>query len=81
VLPRPGALIDWPALDQALPGIQQKVALVEGPAINVSSTAIRKWIAAGRSVRYLVPEAVLAFIQAKRLYRPLAVEPRQSSRP
>jgi nicotinate-nucleotide adenylyltransferase len=37
--------------------------------IDISSTEIRKRVAEGRSIRYLVPDAVRAIIQAHRLYQ------------
>jgi nicotinate-nucleotide adenylyltransferase len=42
---------------------------VEAPLIGVSSSDIRQRLACGRSVRYLVPRAVEAFIEDKKLYR------------
>ena len=41
---------------------------VSGPSLPISSTAVRARVAAGRSVRYLVPDAVLHYIEARRLY-------------
>ena len=38
--------------------------------VDVSSTEIRKRVAAGRSIRYFVPECVEAIIDAHNLYRP-----------
>ena len=38
--------------------------------VDVSSTEIRLRVAAGRSIRYFVPEAVAAVIDAHGLYRP-----------
>lgn len=44
--------------------------------LDISATAIRATIAAGRSPRYLVPDAVQAYIERERLYRPLESHPR-----
>ena len=42
---------------------------LEGPRLGLSSTALRARVAAGRSIRYLVPDAVAAYITANHLYR------------
>jgi nicotinate-nucleotide adenylyltransferase len=39
--------------------------------LDVSATEIRRRVAAGQTIRYLVPEAVLALIEADGLYREL----------
>lgn len=39
------------------------------PRIDISATDIRRRIRDGRSIRYLVPEAVSAYIQGKSLYQ------------
>jgi nicotinate-nucleotide adenylyltransferase len=44
------------------------VTILQAPLINISSTQIREIIAAGKSVRYLVPDAVLEIIQKKQFY-------------
>ncbi|KTC53585.1 nicotinate-nucleotide adenylyltransferase, partial [Pseudomonas putida] len=38
-------------------------------ALRVSATQIRQLLASGKSVRFLVPDAVLAYIEAHGLYR------------
>jgi len=43
---------------------------VECPALAVSSSDLRRRVAEGRSIRYLVPELVEAYIQKHGLYRP-----------
>ena len=39
------------------------------PRVDISSTAIRALVRAGRSIRYWVPDAVAEYIAARRLYR------------
>ena len=52
-----------------VPGwVTDRVTRVEGPLIDLSSTEIRARIRAGRTVRYLVPDAVRAEIAARGLY-------------
>jgi nicotinate-nucleotide adenylyltransferase len=43
--------------------------VVEAPLLEISSTMIRERLAAGRSVRFLVPDPVAAYIRDHRLYR------------
>lgn len=69
VLPRPGAVIDWPALEAAVPGVRASAHLLDGPAIDISSTLLRAWAASGRSLRHLTPDAVLAYISRAGLYQ------------
>ena len=53
-----------------VPGwVADRTTHVEGPLLDLSSTALRARIAAGRTVRYLVPDAVCAEIDARGLYR------------
>lgn len=42
---------------------------IEVPAVDVSATEIRARVRAGRSIRYLVPETVRAYIGEHALYR------------
>jgi nicotinate-nucleotide adenylyltransferase len=53
-------------IDQTI--INPNVTIVQAPLINISSTQIRELIAAGKSVRYLLPDAVLEVIQNKQFY-------------
>jgi len=43
--------------------------MVEMPAIELSSTEIRRRVAAGKSIRYRTPRAVEKYIEAQRLYQ------------
>jgi nicotinate-nucleotide adenylyltransferase len=57
---------DW--LAATFPGREDRVSYLEGPRLGVSSTALRERVAAGRSIRYLVPQSVAAYIAAHNLY-------------
>ena len=70
VVPREGYPAPDPAwLAGAFPGREDRVDYLEGPRLGLSSTAIRGRVAAGRSIRYLVPPAVEAYIADHNLYR------------
>ena len=70
VVPREGYPAPDPAwLAETFPGREARVTYLEGPRLGLSSTAIRARVAAGRSIRYLVPDMVEAYIVEKQLYR------------
>ncbi|MFN2484853.1 MAG: nicotinate-nucleotide adenylyltransferase [Candidatus Limnocylindria bacterium] len=46
-----------------------RIHLVDGPSLAISSSDLRARVAAGRSIRYLVPAAVEEQIAARGLYR------------
>jgi nicotinate-nucleotide adenylyltransferase len=49
-------------------GAEGRVTMLEMPQFGVSSSAVRERAAAGRPLRYLVPEAVARFIEEKGIY-------------
>jgi len=67
VMARPGAEV-VPDLT-LLPGLQDRVVVIDSPMLGFSSTEVADRLEAGKSVRYLVPDAVLSYIQENGLYR------------
>lgn len=82
VVPREGYPAPDPAwLAATFPGRERRVDYLEGPRLGLSSTALRARLAAGRSIRYLVPEAVAAYIAEHGLYRSNANPERRPASP
>jgi nicotinate-nucleotide adenylyltransferase len=52
-----------------------RVVFFDMPRIDLSSSAIRDRVAAGRPIRYLVPDPVVEAIRSRRLYRTAAGRP------
>ena len=56
-------------MEQRLPGIQQRLLVVPAPQLEISATDLRQRVAAGRPIKYQVPEKVERYIADHRLYR------------
>ena len=68
--PRPGfTKPEIAALERVMPGIAERMVFLDEPYLEISSTGIRKRIADGGSVRYLVPDAVGQYISEYGLYK------------
>ncbi len=61
--------VDLAALERALPAARGRVHLLRVPGVDISATELRARVAAGRSLRYLVPPAVTSYIYEQDLYR------------
>jgi len=68
-VPRPGyPRPDLKALEALIPGLSQRVILLEKPEIDISASEIRDRVARGLSISHLVPEPVESYIKQHRLY-------------
>ena len=68
-VPRPGSpRPNLKTLEASLPGISQRVMLLDKPYIDISASGIRDRRAQGLSVRHLVPEPVNRYIKEHGLY-------------
>jgi nicotinate-nucleotide adenylyltransferase len=64
---RPG--YDLAHFDEAASAADPRVSVMHIPALAISSTDIRRRVADGRPLRYLVPEGVKSYIEKAELYR------------
>lgn len=64
VYPRLGSEVNIP--DE----LRERVLLVDAPIIELSSTVVRERLAAGKSIRYYVPDDVAQYIDRHQLYNP-----------
>jgi len=69
IAPRPGyAHPDLNYLDSLIPGISQRVTMMEKPEIDISATDIRRRVARDLPINHLVPRAVERYITQHKLY-------------
>lgn len=68
--PRPGSeLPDRSALEARFGARASRIHLLTGPSLDVSSSEIRRRVADGQAIRYLVPRGVEELIVDRGLYR------------
>jgi len=59
-------------LERRLPGVRARAVMLGGPRLRLSASELRARARSGRSLRYLVPDAVSAYIGDHALYRNVA---------
>ncbi len=68
-VPRPGyRLPDLNALETIIPGLSQRLVILDKPEVDISAMEIRRRVAQGLSIGQLVPEAVEEYIRQHKLY-------------
>jgi nicotinate-nucleotide adenylyltransferase len=65
------AVVDRPGVsrNEIDASVLSKCVWIDMPRIDISSTAIRSHVASGFSARFLVPDAVAAYIETNDLYK------------
>jgi nicotinate-nucleotide adenylyltransferase len=46
-----------------------QVEILKAPLLDISATSIRQWVKEGKSIRYLVPDNVAAYIAENSYYK------------
>ena len=68
-VPRPGYLRpDLRSLEAVIPGLSQRLILLDKPEVDIGATNIRDRVAQGLSIHHLVPEPVGEYIRQHKLY-------------
>ena len=62
--------IDWQRLNRALPGVQEKVIILDIPELEIASHIIQQRVRSGQPIRYQVPLLVERYIREHGLYKP-----------
>jgi nicotinate-nucleotide adenylyltransferase len=77
VAPRDGYAEATPDfLERAFPGVGGRAVFLDGPRLRLSASELRARAKSGRTLRYLVPDAVAAYIGDHGLYQ----DPRRTAR-
>ena len=61
--------LDWEKLNAALPGIRDRVIILDMPELEIASHAIQARVRDGQPIRHQVPRAVEAYIYKHGLYK------------
>jgi nicotinate-nucleotide adenylyltransferase len=69
VMQRPGWETDLTSLQEALPGIEERLTWLDAPHLEISGTDLRRRVAEGLPIRYLVPPSIEHYVRKHRLYR------------
>src|SRR5690606_33446934 len=69
VMDRPGAAYDLHSLEALIPGLSAALLPFDAPLIDISGSDIRARVAAGRSIRYMLPPHVAMYIYQHALYQ------------
>ncbi|MFQ6101116.1 MAG: nicotinate-nucleotide adenylyltransferase [Anaerolineae bacterium] len=68
VMERAGYEPDLEMLEQAIPGLHERLVWLDVPCLDIAASDLRRRARTGLPLRYLVPPAVEAYIREHRLY-------------
>jgi nicotinate-nucleotide adenylyltransferase len=71
VVQRPDVTYDLTALETVIPGLSNRLVFVDMPIVGIAAADIRQRVSSGRTIRYLLPSSVEAYIFQHKLYRDL----------
>jgi nicotinate-nucleotide adenylyltransferase len=69
VLTRHDIELDWSQLEAALPGLRERVVLLDMPELEIASHTLQERIRRGAPICHQVPRLVEAYIRKHELYR------------
>ncbi len=68
VIQRPDVTYDLASLETAIPGLSGRLVFIDMPPMGIAAADIRRRVSAGRTIRYLLPAGVEAYIFQQKLY-------------
>lgn len=61
--------LDWDAVEAALPGVRERIIILDMPELEIASHAIQQRVRTGQPIRHQVPRSVEQYIYDHTLYR------------
>ncbi len=68
-LSRHDVKLNWDALEAALPGVRNRVIILDMPELEIASHVIQQRVRNGQPIRHMIPRSVEAYIHKHNLYR------------
>jgi len=68
VAERAGYQVDIARLESSLPGLRERLELIDTPELSISSTDLQRRVRCQLSIRYQLPLAVERYIRRHKLY-------------